>query len=113
MKKRIFFIIFMFFCFSCFTFAKPMEVNDKIISYPVPEEYGFQGFTIVDDNIVGFLITYDESKSIILVININDGKQDLKYFDKMFQILLIKSIGYVKIQRSNRFVVQKFVQTFS
>ena len=73
----------MFFCFSCFTFAKPMEVNDKIISYPVPEEYGFQGFTIVDDNIVGFLITYDESKSIILVININDGKQDLKYFDNI------------------------------
>ena len=83
MKRKIFFVFLMIFSFMNISLAKSMDIKNKVYSYPVPSEYGFQGFTTVDDYIVGFLITKDESKSIMLIVDINKETSKTKHFNNI------------------------------
>lgn len=82
MKRSLLYISFFIILFSfmyCVYAKQVIELSNPIIEFDEIDEYGLQGFTVVDNYLFMVLEGYDDTKSIIKVFDLTSYKEILSY----------------------------------
>lgn len=109
--KKVWFFIILLMCSVIKVYAESMlELNDSIIEFDNIAHYNLQGFTTVNNYLFMVLDGYDDTKSIIKVYNLNNGKliksyeygslghaNDVTYNSKTNLIYVLQSGGFNKV----------------
>ena len=113
MKKILYYILLLFsiFMFNTLVYAdETLILEEPVISFERPNQYGLQGYSVVKDKLFMVLEGYDDTKAIIKVYDLNNYKEitsyeygslghanDVTYNSKNNKIYIIASSGSDKV----------------